>query len=74
MSIANELSSEVAVWLLAHRTPTNLTGALNSFELQRVILELHATFQRLKTEERAARRLSMLHSPATMKSSTANNH
>jgi hypothetical protein len=74
VSIANELSSEVAVWLLAHRTPTNITDAPNSTDIQRVILELHATFQSLKAGERVARRLAMHHSSARIKSATANNH
>lgn len=72
MSIANELSSEVAVWLLAHRTPTNSFGAPNSTDLQRVILELHATFQSLKDGERTARRLAAQPSSTRIKSTTAN--
>lgn len=75
MSIANELSNEVAVWLLAERTTLNpqMANASNPNALKQIILELHTTLQRLKSEERAARRLSLLLSP-DIKSSAANSH
>ena len=75
MSIANELSSEVAVWLLAERAALNpeTANASSPKALRHIILELHTTLQRLKKEERAARRLSMLLS-SNIKSSAANSH
>ncbi len=75
MSIANELSSEVAVWLLAERTALDPQTANVSSpkDLRQIILELHTILQRLKREERAARRLSMLLA-SDMKSSAANSH
>lgn len=76
MSIANELSNEVAVWLLAQRSTSNPTTANHDGDpgnLRRIILELHTTLRRLKSEERAARRLSVMPSSG-LKSSTANAH
>lgn len=67
MSVAYELSSEAAVWLLARRaappepvaaTPTEQTRreASNPRELRQIVLELHDTLRRLRRQERAARR------------------
>ena len=70
MSIAYELSSEAAVWLLARRAPiaqgaaqgvaqTQPAPAQSSTpnDMRRIILELHTTLRRLRQQERAARRL-----------------
>lgn len=66
MSIAYELSSEAAVWLLARRataapgvTQTQPAPAQSSTpnDMRRIILELHTTLRRLRQQERAARRL-----------------
>lgn len=75
MSIANELSSEVAVSLLAERTLDESQAANHSNirDLRGIILELHTTLQRLKREERAARRLSAPRLTG-LKSSAANSH
>ncbi len=75
MSIANELSSEVAVWF-AHRATANpaaTTAATNSHFLAQIVLELHATLQHLKSEERAARRSHAL-LPRNPRSSAVGNH
>ena len=52
MSIANELSSEVAVAVLAE--PNN--AHQNSGNLSAIVLEFHSTIQRLTAEARRLRR------------------
>lgn len=73
MSIANELSSEVAVWLLARRADQTNPNTSSAKDLKRIVLELHTTLQRLKAEERAARRDTQKQ-PANLKINTAGSH
>ena len=67
MSIANELSSEVAVAVLTGNTDTQQ----NSTDLSAVVLEFHSTIQRLTAETRRLRRDSR--TPPSSKTASNNN-
>ena len=54
MTIANELSSEIAFALVAAKN--KLPGELNN--LKEILLEVHATLQKLTEESRRERALS----------------
>jgi predicted transcriptional regulator len=55
MSIANELSSEVAAAVLARET---VEGFADKGELKNIIVEVHDTLRRMTAEGRKARRRS----------------
>lgn len=71
MSIANELSSDVAIAVLARR---DVSVDANANALQQVVLSLHHTLQHLKREAREARRKSVAAQPWIKSSSTFNGY
>jgi hypothetical protein len=60
MSIANELSSDVANAVLSRQDEK---GVLNSTELKDVILNVHSTLRHLTSEERKNRHLQSSSEP-----------
>lgn len=72
MSIANELSSDVAAALLARQaTPT----APSQIDLTELMLSFHATLRQLTDEERRRRRRALILGvpPPTSNATAANN-